>query len=1099
MKTLGFGGDFVENMRKYVAFISYRHKPLDILLAERLRIMLERYVVDEEFRTDPKEKHLGLVFRDRDELPLSDDLTEDIYKALDNSQFLIVICTNETPKSLWVQREIQYFTSRHGHDRVLTVLAQDPPELSFPEQVTHVKDAEGNVIEIIEPLAAYVAGKNRLHSLWKLQREFLRLVAAILGRPYGEIMQRQKRYRQRQIMAGLLVTVAVAAGFIGMLLNRNAQINAQNTQIRQQNQQITEKNAQIEEKNQQIQLQLEASQKNESQALSLLSAQKLLEGDRRGAIRDALTALPSAEVDRPYCAEAEYALANALYAYSDTDMRFDLKITQNSDIYTLAIADSGDYAVTLDLKGGLRCYDLHSGAERWRYQMTDVLGYAEEFTDSNFSVLRIVEQQQTVVVGTRFCTWVLSLENGECLHRIQPIGIFDTILSEDGQLLVGHDYNHIYENGEWAKTENTYTCYDLTTGEALGSCSYTGPGKWSYGQYAVSRDHTKLAFSLVNWDQKVIEVFVVDTQTGEELLYHRETFQYTHNSRFPFIQPFGEIDQVSLQFLPDDSLLLYYAWKSEETNRGTVYTTRVAMDGQVVYQTQKQVSVAASFIDEAIITCFQNEKYCFFVHPTFLVRIEMDRPNVVSVYDIVLPSGSLASDARENIAGYYLVEDTVLIVYRDGTIERCGYLDYDHPDCSFPVSTACGVGIQTDVLGVVSAEDPTSVYFVRLMGDHNRSIYENEEDNAWYYIDGGYTFPSGDRFLFLDGKSEKNTWFYRGTVRNGAGEVLDSFEFTFDSVLNFCGFSADETCLILNGYVYDLKTHTLALMEDFRRVYDGNNPTIVTHSTPVVCWKPGKPVLTVYLDESDRSIHWWLDGKNLQSAVLPENLILDYRTDSNWDDLTVGGNGLAVRRNAGVTSGSTGTFLIFSTKTQQWRSLDNPHGGSPVIAMAEEKPWIAFADFDNMLRVYDFDEGKVIRQLPMAADYRDCTQMQFLMEDTVLMLKHGNGRCVFLSAEDGTLLGQFTVEDYNKYSDLQIYVDAQRNILYLCDAVGYFTGYRIDMSQWKPIARIPRAVCWIPGDNRIVGVEGRKYATISRVYDTEGLIGLANDILEGNA
>ena len=68
-------------------------------------------------------KHLGLVFRDRDELPLSNNLTEDLYEALDNSEFLIVVCTPDTPQSLWCRREIQYFISRHGRERILTVLA----------------------------------------------------------------------------------------------------------------------------------------------------------------------------------------------------------------------------------------------------------------------------------------------------------------------------------------------------------------------------------------------------------------------------------------------------------------------------------------------------------------------------------------------------------------------------------------------------------------------------------------------------------------------------------------------------------------------------------------------------------------------------------------------------------------------------------------------------------------------------------------------------------------------------------------------------------------------------------------------------------------
>jgi len=85
--------------RNYTAFISYRHLPLDTAVAARLHRLIEHYRVPKDLRKGGQ-KHLGLVFRDRDELPLSSDLTQDIYDALDHSDYLIVICTPDTPQSL---------------------------------------------------------------------------------------------------------------------------------------------------------------------------------------------------------------------------------------------------------------------------------------------------------------------------------------------------------------------------------------------------------------------------------------------------------------------------------------------------------------------------------------------------------------------------------------------------------------------------------------------------------------------------------------------------------------------------------------------------------------------------------------------------------------------------------------------------------------------------------------------------------------------------------------------------------------------------------------------------------------------------------------
>ena len=39
-----------ENERNYVAFISYRHKPLDKEAAERIQKKIENYIVPKEFR-----------------------------------------------------------------------------------------------------------------------------------------------------------------------------------------------------------------------------------------------------------------------------------------------------------------------------------------------------------------------------------------------------------------------------------------------------------------------------------------------------------------------------------------------------------------------------------------------------------------------------------------------------------------------------------------------------------------------------------------------------------------------------------------------------------------------------------------------------------------------------------------------------------------------------------------------------------------------------------------------------------------------------------------------------------------------------------------
>ena len=91
--------------RKYKAFISYRHLPLQMEVAKAVHRRIEHYTVPKNLRKDGSRK-VGLVFRDQDELPIAGSLSANIQTALDNSEFLIVICTPETSGSQWVLREI---------------------------------------------------------------------------------------------------------------------------------------------------------------------------------------------------------------------------------------------------------------------------------------------------------------------------------------------------------------------------------------------------------------------------------------------------------------------------------------------------------------------------------------------------------------------------------------------------------------------------------------------------------------------------------------------------------------------------------------------------------------------------------------------------------------------------------------------------------------------------------------------------------------------------------------------------------------------------------------------------------------------------------
>jgi hypothetical protein len=107
---------------KYWAFISYSHA--DKPFADWLHRSLERYRVPKQIFSQSVglveiPKRVFPIFRDREELPASADLSHRINEALRLSRSLIVICSPNSARSRWVNEEIRFFKSLGREDRVL--------------------------------------------------------------------------------------------------------------------------------------------------------------------------------------------------------------------------------------------------------------------------------------------------------------------------------------------------------------------------------------------------------------------------------------------------------------------------------------------------------------------------------------------------------------------------------------------------------------------------------------------------------------------------------------------------------------------------------------------------------------------------------------------------------------------------------------------------------------------------------------------------------------------------------------------------------------------------------------------------------------------
>jgi len=201
---------------KYWAFISYSHR--DKKWSDRLHRALETFRIPRRLRGKPSRdgmvpKRIFPVFRDREELPSSSVLGENINQALAQSRYLIAVCSPKSAASRWVNEEVKTFKALGRQDRVLCLIvdgepnASDKPELGlpecFPEAIRfRVLPDHSLTSERVEPIAADARPDK---DGWKNAK--LKLIAGILGVNYDEIKQREKqRQRVKRIQLGVLAT-----------------------------------------------------------------------------------------------------------------------------------------------------------------------------------------------------------------------------------------------------------------------------------------------------------------------------------------------------------------------------------------------------------------------------------------------------------------------------------------------------------------------------------------------------------------------------------------------------------------------------------------------------------------------------------------------------------------------------------------------------------------------------------------------------------------------------------------------------------------------------------------------------------------------------
>ncbi|MCR4586504.1 MAG: TIR domain-containing protein [Lachnospiraceae bacterium] len=334
-------------VKKYDAFISYRHCEPDKHVAAEIQKKLENYRLPADETTGKREKKQLHIFRDESEFAVSPDLSEVIIGALKQSEYLIVICSPRLKDSEWCRTELETFLEISDRRHVLLVIADGEPAEVFPEVLTYEDvsrtDMSGNEVTIREkrePLAADCRGETGKERRHNMEQSVIRLAASILGKGYDDLRQRHRQQRARRrnliMLVIFLIVVAVAAQSLYFL-----------GRIREQNREIAEKYADI---------------------MASTSERLLADGRRADAIFAARSVLPDTE-SSDVNINAFKALVNAEGIYSSPNEYTSGKvITVASNVFGLIISEDASLAGVLSYNGYRYIVDTKSGEVLFAYE-----------------------------------------------------------------------------------------------------------------------------------------------------------------------------------------------------------------------------------------------------------------------------------------------------------------------------------------------------------------------------------------------------------------------------------------------------------------------------------------------------------------------------------------------------------------------------------------------------------------------------------------------------------------------------------------------------------------------------------------------------------
>ena len=213
----------------------------DEQIANSLADSIRKYRLPSGIASSQNDTDYRRILLDTQETPFDEKVRE----QLDNSRFLVLLCSPDAKNSAPLSQRLNAFYQTHDRDRMIAVIVRGEPEESFPESfierklVQHILPDKRVIerMETIEPIAADLRADTEKRRKQLLHYETIRIVASVMSLHPDDLVQRMQTRRKKTLIRGLAVIAAVvliiSAIFIrlGIVAHNEGKIAEEQTQL----------------------------------------------------------------------------------------------------------------------------------------------------------------------------------------------------------------------------------------------------------------------------------------------------------------------------------------------------------------------------------------------------------------------------------------------------------------------------------------------------------------------------------------------------------------------------------------------------------------------------------------------------------------------------------------------------------------------------------------------------------------------------------------------------------------------------------------------------------------------------------------------------